>query len=207
MLRTLKILVMGALILAAGAAQGAYRLSDRDRADIARIETYLNSLQSIRSDFVQLASGGRYAEGTLYIERPQRLRLDYARPSTTQVYANGAWLIYVDTELQEVSHVPISSTPAGFLVRDRIRLSGDVTVQRVTRNDKLISVELVQTGEPDAGRFVLTFADNPLTLRKWTVIDAQGISTNVSLVSPSFNTDIPRKVFIFDETRFDPELQ
>ena len=190
------VLLLAGFAVPAGAA---YRITDRDRADIARIEAYLNSMESLRSKFVQLSTGGRAAEGTIYIERPRRLRLQYDKPSNIQVYANGNWLAHVDTDLEAVWHVPLKATPAAFLVRDRIRLSGDITVERVMRD--------AQTAEPDAGRFVLTFADSPLALRKWTVTDAQGVSTSVSLVAPAFNVAIPREVFVFDESKFEPELQ
>jgi outer membrane lipoprotein-sorting protein len=180
-----------------------YRITAQDRADIVRIEQYLNKMETIRSKFVQLSSGGRFAEGTIYIERPKRLRLEYKKPSNIQVYANGNWLAHVDTDLEAVWHVPLKSTPAAFLVRDKIILSGDVTVQRVIREGRTISISLVQTGEPDAGSFVLTFSDAPLALRKWTVTDVQGISTSVTLVAPAFNVAIPRDVFVFDETKFD----
>ena len=118
----------------------------------------------------------------------------------------GGLAAHVDTDLEAVWHVPLRSTPAAFLVRDAIKLSGDVTVERVIRDARTISVSLIQTEEPDAGRFVLTFSDAPLALRKWTVTDAQGISTSVTLVAPAFNVAIPRDVFVFDETKFDREL-
>lgn len=187
----------------AAPAGAVYRITAQDRADIVRIEQYLNKMETVRSNFVQLSSGGRFAEGTIYIERPKRLRLEYKKPSNIQVYANGNWLAHVDTDLEAVWHVPLNSTPAAFLVRDKIEFSGDVTVQRVIRDARTISVSLVQTAEPDAGRFVLTFSDAPLALRKWTVVDVQGVSTSVTLVAPAFNVAIPRDVFVFDETKFD----
>jgi outer membrane lipoprotein-sorting protein len=200
------LLVLAAPAMPTGPAEAAYRITAQDKADIARIEAYLNRIETVKSDFVQLASGGRFAQGVIYIERPNRLRLDYRNPATMQVYANGTWLIHVDTELEAVTHVPIDSTPAGFLVRDKIRLSGDVTVDRVGRGEKTISVELVQTADPEAGRFVLTFSDKPLQLRQWTVIDAQGVSTNVQLVAPVFNGPVPREVFVFDDAPYRKEF-
>ena len=92
-------------------------------------------------------------------------------------------------------------------MREKIKLSRDVTVERVMRDARTISISLVQTAEPDAGRFVLTFLDGPLALRKWTVTDVQGVSTTVTLVAPAYNIAIPRDVFIFDETKFERERQ
>lgn len=199
--------VLAALAVAGTPAPAEYRITTQDKADITRIETYLNGMESLRSKFVQLSSGGRFAEGNIYIERPRKLRLEYTRPANIQVYANGSWLAHVDTELEAVWHVPLKATPAHFLIRDQIALSGDVMVRRVIRDAKTLSVEIVQTDEPDAGKFVITFADNPLRLIKWTVTDAQGVSTLVTLVAPKYNVAIPRGVFVFDETKFEQELQ
>ena len=196
-----------AVVVAAVPVRAEYRITAQDKADIARVEQYLNSVESLRSKFVQLSSGGRFAEGNIYIERPQKMRLEYTRPSNIQVYANGFWLAHVDTELEAVWHVPLKTTPASFLIRDRIELSGAVTVRRVMRDAKTLSVEIVQTDEPDAGKFVMTFADKPLALRKWMVTDAQGVSTSVTLVAPEYNVAIPQGVFVFDETKFDREVQ
>ena len=204
----LRTLVFVLLLAGAGVQTGAaYSITKQDRVDIARIEAYLNTMQSLRSKFVQFSSGGGVAEGIIYIERPKRLRLQYNKPSNIQVYANGNWLAHVDTDLEAVWHVPLKATPAAFLVGDRIKLSGDITVERVMRDARTVSVSLIQTDGPDTGRFVLTFSDSPLTLRKWTVTDMQGVSTSVSLLGPTFNVAIPREIFLFDESKFEPEVQ
>ena len=185
----------------------AAALSPRDSADVARIEAYLNSLRTLRSSFVQVSSGGEPAEGTVFIERPGRLRLDYSDPPNIEVYVDGNWLIHVDTDLEAVSQIPVKWTPARFLVSERIALSGDATVRRIYRGPGVISVELVQTGDPEAGSFELAFFDAPLALRKWVVVDSQGVTTTVTLSGPAFNVPIPREVFVFDSRRFEPEPQ
>lgn len=195
-----------ALILMSPPAS-AVTLSQRDSVDVARIEAYLNSLRTVRSFFVQVSSRGETAEGTIFIERPGRLRLDYSNPSNIQVYVNGNWLVHVDTELEAVSHIPVKWTPARFLVSKRIALSGEATVRRIHRKPGLISIELVQTSDPEAGSFELTFFDGPLALRQWTVVDAQGVTTTVTLSGPVFNMPIPREVFLFDSRRFESDPQ
>ena len=184
-----------------------YRITDQDKEDIARVEQYLNSLKSLQSKFVQLSSGGNFAEGNIYIERPKKMRLEYTRPPNIQVYANGFWLAHVDTELGSVWRIPLELTPANFLIRERIKFSEEVMVQRITRDAKTLSLEVVWRNRPEEGKYVITLADNPLTLRKWVVTDAQGISTSVTLISPEYNVLIPKDVFIFDESVIEPEIQ
>ena len=90
---------------------------------VESIEDYLTDLRTIESDFVQSSSRGDFSRGRLYVDRPDNLRLDYKPPSAMQIYVNGSWLIYVDTELEEVTHVPLARTPAAFLVGEKVSLS------------------------------------------------------------------------------------
>ena len=196
-----------AIIVLSAPSRAEYLVSSQDKADIARVEKYLNSMKSLRSKFVQFSSGGRFAEGNIYIERPKKMRLEYTHPSNIQVYANGFWIAHVDTELETVSHAPLELTPAGLLVRDRIELSGKITVRRITRSSNMLSIEIVQVDEPESGKFVMTFTDTPIALRKWGVTDSQGVSTSIKLVAPEFNVAIPHRLFEFDEDEFERELQ
>lgn len=168
-----------------------------DKNQIATIETYLNSVRTIRSSFVQTASNGHISEGTLYLARPGKLRIDYTPPVQLQIFGDDVWLIFVDSELKEVNQLPISATPAALLLKDKIRLSGDVTVQRIVREKGLIRLHVVQSNEPDAGRLIVTIAEAPLGLRGWTVVDPQGIETTVTLIGPSINGEISDRVFVF----------
>ncbi len=190
------ILAVGLLSMPAGAA--AAELSAEDRADIARAETYLNDLGSMKARFIQTSSSGSFAEGRIYLRRPGKLRIDYAPPAKLQIVTDGFWLIYVDGELEQANHVPLSATPAQVLVAETIRLSGKVTVTGVERGGGMLRIHTVQTEEPDAGSLVLGFSDRPLALRQWMVTDAQGIKTRISLVNPEFNIPIDNTLFIVD---------
>ena len=100
------------IICVSSNSNAEYRITDLDKADITRVEVYLNGLKSLRSKFVQLSSDGSFAEGNIYIERPNRMRLDYTQPPNIQVYADRFWLTHVDTELGSVSRIPLKLTPA-----------------------------------------------------------------------------------------------
>ena len=169
---------------------------------VERIEAYLSSLRTIESDFVQSSSKGGFARGRLYVERPGNLRLDYEAPSTLQIFVNGSWLIYVDTELEEVTHVPLARTPAAFLVGDTVSLSRKVTVTGIGMDAETIRIEAVRSDEPEAGSVILTFGRHPMVLKDWTVVDSQGVRTRVALVKPRFNRPVDRRVFDFDPDRY-----
>ena len=98
--------------------------------------------------------------------------------------------------------MPLDRTPAGFLVRKTVSLSDGITVTKVERDANNLSIHVVQSEEPEAGAVILSFDREPLRLREWTVIDAQGIRTVVALITPNFNAPIERKVFEFDHDKF-----
>jgi outer membrane lipoprotein-sorting protein len=175
-----------------------------DAAAIARIEAYLNGLTTLRSDFVQINPDGRKVTGELYYQRPDKMRLDYDPPSPILIISDGWWVIYYDRKLEQVSHLTIGSTPLGFLLADDIRLSGAVTVTDVARADGELKVTLVRSEEPNQGSIQLAFAEDPLELRRWTVVDAQGQATYVKLEALETGMALDRELFRFRNPQFYP---
>jgi outer membrane lipoprotein-sorting protein len=176
-------------------------------ADLARIEAYLNDLGTLRSEFVQINPDGAKVTGELYYQRPDKMRLDYDPPSEILIISDGWWVIYYDRKLKQVSHLSIGSTPLGFLLSDDIRLSGDVTVTDVARENGELKVTLIQTEEPNQGSIQLTFAEDPLQLRRWTVRDAQGQATYVVLDALQTGISLDRELFRFRDPQFYPDAR
>jgi len=182
----------------AGASGPAADLDAGARADIGRIETYLNRLTTVRARFLQVSSTGEYAEGSLYLNRPGRLRIDYEPPVPVEIIADGSRLIYHDRKLEQVTYLPLGSTPAGILVKEKVSLIGDeLTVTDFERGPKSLRVTVVRTEEPLEGSLTLVFGDRPLELRKWSISDAQGTVTNVSLMNARFGVPLDDELFRF----------
>jgi len=75
--RTLLLLPLLGLGRPAAAQPRAAALTERDRADIAAAEAWLNRLGSVKARFLQIAQNGAAAEGTAWILRPGRMRFEY----------------------------------------------------------------------------------------------------------------------------------
>lgn len=123
--------VAAAALLAVWWAPARSALPDAAREPIARVEAYLNGLDTLRSSFVQINADGARLTGDLYYERPDKMRLEYDPPSRILIVANRWQVIYHDRRLDQVSHLLTGSTPLGFLLDEDVSLSGDVTVTRV----------------------------------------------------------------------------
>ncbi len=173
-----------------------------DQAAVQRVEAYLNSLTTMRARFLQVAQNGASAEGTAQIFRPGRMRFDYDPPEPILLIASGGQVMLYDRELRQPSIAPANSTPLGILLRPRIQLSGDVTVTATTRQAGFLHVSMHRTGQRAEGQLTLIFQENPLQLRQWSVLDAQGRETRVTLYQPEFGMRLDTADFDFNDPRF-----
>jgi len=188
--------VLPGVTVARAAQPVAAQLDAAARADLARIETYLNELTTIDSKFVQLSEDG-FIEGRIRLARPGDMRIDYENPVPVEIVASGLIVMYHDRELGQTSFLPVSETPAYFLLRDRIDLSDGVTVTKFEREAATLRVTLVENDNPDSGEITLVFTDKPLFLVKWRVIDATGNVVDVALVNPRFGVTFDNKDDLF----------
>ena len=174
-------------------------LSKQGTTDLMRVQKHLNSSKTFKARFLQVSSNGEYAEGQIFLQRPGRLRLIYDDPNPLLVVADGKHISFIDRNIDTATTLYLSMTPADLMLRESIGFFGnDVIVTSLNRTPGVIRIGLINTAEPDAGSIELVFSDRPMELRKWTVTDAQGIKTTVSLLGPTF--DVPLNPNLFKYT-------
>lgn len=183
-------------------AQAPAALTSQDRADIARIEAYLNGVRTLHSRFRQIAPNGGTSEGQAWLERPGRLRFEYDPPSPFLLVGGHGLLVFHDSQLKQTSNIPLGSTPLGLLLQDNLRLSGDITVVGLARAPGQLQVRLLRTKSPADGTLTLAFADGPLALRQWSVLDAQRQETRITLYNVELGGTFSQKLFEFVDPRF-----
>lgn len=181
----------------------AAKLTDQDRADLKRIEDYLNGLRTLTAEFMQVAPDGGLAKGRFYLSRPGKMRFEYDPPVPILMIANGTFLVFNDASVNQTSYLPLDSTPVGLFVRDHIVLSGSVTVTRIERAPNVIRVSIRQTDDAEQGELTLVFSDRPLTLQQWTVLDTQNRTTRVALLDVRTGAPINPDLFRFEEPKRD----
>lgn len=185
---------------AVAAAPEPARLGPKDKALVADIEDFLNSITTLESAFVQLTAQGNYAKGKFYLKRPGRMRFEYDPPLPYLLVSDGTWFIYVDKQLEQVTYLPLKKTPADILLRDSFSFSDGLMITRLERGAGTVQIEIVDAEDPDLGRVSLTFVRNPLTLRSWTIRDPQGQRIQVTLMNPLYGTQIDNDKFRFVNT-------
>ena len=153
----------------------------QEQADIARVESYLNGIKTLKAHFFQVAGDGGISQGTAWLDRPGKMRFQYDPPAPFLLIAGHGVLTFNDSSLQQTSNIPLSRTPLGILLAENVTLSGAVTVTNIQRLPGQVQLTLVRTDSPGDGSLTLVFSDQPLALRQWIVVDAQRRETHVTL--------------------------
>ena len=189
-----------------GAAERAV-LSPDQSAAVRRAVRYLNDMTTLEARFIQVSSNGTYAEGQMIIQRPGRLRFDYDPPHPVLIIANGLSLLFYDRDLKQASFLPLWETPLWFLIRKEVTLSEDVVVTGVEQAFGTLRITLEDREMADAGSVTLVFSDRPLDLKKWEIVDAQGIMTQVSLVNPRYGMEVDQEAFDYSDLEIETGLR
>ncbi len=168
--------------------------ADVDVSLVSGAENYLNSITGLAGDFVQTANG-KQERGTFSMLRPGRVRLDYDN-MPVQLISDGSDLYFFDKSLDQITTVPLTSTPAGILVRENIDLrNADINVVETSDLGNKFSLKMNLRGQEGIGNMTVVFDKNPVKLNSWTVVDATGAKTDVVFYDLHAKTDFPSDYF------------
>ena len=165
-----------------------------DTALVGRAEKYLNSITGLAGDFVQ-TSGTRVDKGTFSMLRPGRVRLDY-NEMPVQLIADGKDLYFFDKSLDQITTVPLASTPAGILIRKNIDLrNADIRVVETSEGPNTFSLKMNLRGQEGLGNMTVVFDNKPVKLNSWSVVDATGAKTDVAFHNMKTKTNFGKDYF------------
>ncbi|MDR1697135.1 MAG: outer membrane lipoprotein carrier protein LolA [Rickettsiales bacterium] len=165
-----------------------------DSALVAKAEKYLNSITGLTGDFAQTANG-KTDSGVFSMLRPGRVRLDYKK-TPIQLIADGKDLYFFDRDLDQITTVPLNSTPAGILIRKKIDLkNADIVVSDTHAGKGDFTLDMHLKDAMGLGRMSVSFNDNPVKLKSWVVTDATGTKTEVSFSGLKTKADFGKDYF------------
>jgi outer membrane lipoprotein-sorting protein len=191
----------------AGPPPPGTRFSDAQRADLKRVEAYLDSMKSVQGSFLQISGTGRSERGTFYIRKPGRVRFEYQKPNPTLVISDGSTVAVENMELHTTDRYPLANSPLRLLLSSDPDLGNDSRITSVKKEPGALQVTAAETSGPAQGSITLIFADTGantganggLELRQWDVMDAQGQRTTVVVNEMHQVADLPAKLFIIED--------
>jgi outer membrane lipoprotein-sorting protein len=169
---------------APSAAEPAQPISAEEA--VQRANAYLDSTQSMTADFVQIGPDGKRSEGKLYVQRPGRMLFRYAPPDRMEIVADGRTVAVRDQKMNTQDLYFIAQTPLKFLLADHIDIAKNTKVQQVSSVPGAVSIVIEDSATFGGSAMInLMFDPQSFALKQWTVLDAQGLQTVVTL----FNVD------------------
>ena len=154
-------------------------------ADIIPLSTlsdYLNGLTTVETDFTQVNADGTISTGKIFIQRPGRVRFEYAPPDRSLVIAGAGQVGIFDAKSnQPPERYPLKQTPLNLILAENVNLDqAEMVIGH--REDGTSTRVLAQDPEyPEYGTIELVFTSDPVELRQWVITDDLGSQTTVIL--------------------------
>jgi len=153
---------------------------------VSRANAFFNASPVMTADFVQIGGDGKRSEGRLHVQRAGRVRFEYAQPASMEVVSDGAQVAVRDRKLGTQDLYFINQTPLKFLMKEKIDLEKDVTVEGVSESDAGVIIDIIDKATfGGTSKVKLIFDRRSFKLKQWQITDPQGYETLISL----FNID------------------
>lgn len=194
--------VFFSLFLAAGLMFAASAAQAQTAADIQQIESYLNNIKTLKASFVQTASNGNTSEGKLYIEKPNKIRMEYNAPVNVLIVGDGDYIVYNDKDLDQVTHIDYDDIPASLILSNTIKIDGKkLKITDFYKDSGTTEAVLEYADNKDIGPITLIFGNRPFELKQWKITDPQSVQITVSLYNAEKDETLPDNLFKFKQQK------
>ncbi|MDO5385697.1 MAG: outer membrane lipoprotein carrier protein LolA [Pseudomonadota bacterium] len=194
--------VFFSLFFAAGLMFAASAAQAQTAADIQQIESYLNNIKTLKASFVQTASNGNTSEGKLYIEKPNKIRMEYDAPVNVLIVGDGDYIVYNDKDLDQVTHIDYDDIPASLILSNTIKIDGKkLKITDFYKDSGTTEAVLEYADNKDIGPITLIFGNRPFELKQWKITDPQSVQITVSLYNAEKDETLPDNLFKFKQQK------
>jgi outer membrane lipoprotein-sorting protein len=169
--------------------------SESEAADLDKLSAYLNSIHTLKSNFVQLGPEGDMAQGEFALSRPGKLRFSYNPPSPVTIVATGGDIYVKNSKLNTVDRTSLSETPLDILLNKDIDLRHNTAVTGVEEQQGALVVHARANTTRSQSNITLVFSYPAIELRQWMVKDNQGGITTVALSGVQTGVALPDTIF------------
>ena len=171
-----------------------YAYSD-DHTTLEKIEYYFNNLGNIQAKFSQLNTDGTIQKGRVFISMPHRMRWQYEYPERFIIIANYSTLIHYSYDLDEITHMPISST---FLKKFCQKVFKIPPPFKTEDSSNKLSVTFIDASLNSKPEITITLTPNPLMLESITVNDNSRGNIKIFFYDIKIIDSIPEETFQID---------
>ncbi|TBN52124.1 outer membrane lipoprotein carrier protein LolA [Paracoccus sediminis] len=165
-----------------------------EKIPLNELSRYLNRMTTATSEFTQVNPDGSISTGTVYIQRPGRVRFEYNNDNTLVLASAGNVAVF-DPKSGDPQQYPLSQTPLSIILDANVDLgrANMVTAHAESKNATVVTAQDPQN--PQYGNIQMVFTGGPTQLRQWVVTDDSGQKTTVILGEMREGGSIPASKF------------
>ena len=151
-----------------------------EKISLNAISNYLNGLSTVQSEFTQVNPDGTISAGTVYIQRPGRVRFEYKNSKQLMLASGGQVAVFDAKSNQGPQVYPLGQTPLSIILDQNVNLArkGMVTGHSERKNTTVVKAHDPAHPQYGSSEMVCTA---PTELRQWVVTDDTGKKTTVIL--------------------------
>ena len=183
---------IAALIIAMTASHAAFA----EIISLDRLNSYINGLPVVKGNFTQINPDGSRSKGELYINRPGKMRFEYAPPNNALVIANeGSIAVYDDKSNNGPTLYPLKRTPLNLILANQVDLKTNGMIVKHIESEEYTILIARDPKHETQGQIQLVFTDNPIALRQWIITDQSRRKTTVLLSKLKEQKKLPKRLF------------
>tara|TARA_Y100000052_G_C2955375_1_gene89719 strand:+ start:401 stop:1072 length:672 start_codon:yes stop_codon:yes gene_type:complete len=172
---------------------------------IAKANAALNAIDTAKGKFTQLDANGNFSQGEFYLNRPGRMRFEYADPMPLLIVSDGTTVAFEDKDLETVERVPLSATPLNLILRRTADLAADADIISAEKKAGFIAIKMADKSDEAEGELELFFDPVSFQLMQWETTDITGAVTTVQLSDVELGASVSPRLFRLEDPEDEDE--
>ena len=165
---------------------------------IEKIEDYLNGIQSLEADILQIDPYGTQKSGIIKLKKPGKLRIEYKNQKADHlILASHGILAIIDYGSNaEPLRFPINETPLKYLSNNELDLLDPSISSKISTLENQVSLKITEIDKNyGSGMIILKFVADPISIIGWDIPLNDKQKTEIKLKNLRINSDIKDDLF------------
>ena len=168
---------------------------EKNKSAILKIEKFFKNLTTLEANFIQVSPSGNVSNGSIHLNLPGKLRIDYENPKNLLITCNGFWIVIQDREAKTTNNIPVKNSPFAILLENTSFFNDQDIKSEYIIKTGIISLKLTSHSNDNQENLVLEFSENPFSLKKWIIQDSLGEKTTVLIQNAKYNNKLSHLLF------------
>ena len=168
-----------------------------------KIINYLNSFNTLKSNFIQVNTNGDILTGKIALIRPGKFRIEYNETSLL-IISDGKKVAVINKDIKSVSFYSLKDLPASIILFKDISLNA-IHLLKSKNLENRIEITFTTNKKKNDEVIQITFEKQPLIMKKWSIDGINETKTEIMFNNLLLDNQIDVK--LFDIEREDPRIR